>query len=229
MAESPAKKQCIGAEEKNSAKSEKDVVNERMHAAWSLIKISTEPPTYLRSHIISSSTVLTSMAYTSMKDNTFETNEFGDRCMICLPHDNISRETWMLLASLLSDSFTLELAGAINNNTLDDMFHICFKYDIPISFVSETKLPAKREWKKLQAIILIMNLRKIKQRFPRTIDISEINGYFKVLGDLYADFIVQYRTQEEKISFLSSFEIVPPVHHAITTSLTTRAIQDSKI
>ena len=235
MAESPAKKQCVTTEEKKledpGQRLEQEVIYERIYATRKLIKINTEPPTYINTLLVitSKSRVLDSMTHTSIKDSTFETNEFGDRCLLCLPHENIPRQTWVLLDMLFNNGYTLDSADIINNTTLDDLLYICFKYEIKIGLIADIKCPTNGSWTKLQLVIMSINARKIKQYFPRTQDIPEVNQYYSTLGSVYADAATRFGTLEDKMSFLSSFDLIPPIHHATMTIIATRALQGIRI
>ncbi len=230
MAESPAKKQCVATEEK---KLEDPVqifraVKERITASQHLIKITTEPPVYLNTALISKS-ALSDAAYAGMKDTSFATNEFGDRCLICLPHDNIPRGTWLLLGNLFNNIFTPESADSINNTTLDDLLSICLRYFINFDVISPTKYVERKGPQKLMLVIQTMIDRKIKQDFPKTYMISVVSGYYEKLGNWFADSLVQFKYPAQKIAYMASLEIIPPLHHAVMSVIANRTMKGTKV
>ncbi len=208
--------------------SEKEAVNERILESRRLIKITTEPATYLNTAIISKSPVLTSMIYAIMthniKNSTFETNEtnkYGDRCLICLPHDDIPSETWLLFGYLVDKCFTLDM-NMINETTLDDLLYICFKYEISLCtmLINETG--------DLQPIIQAILNRKIKQNFPRTQN-PKINEYYTELADWFIDSLSRFKHPKQKISHIASLEIIPPLHYAVASEIAKRAMKITKV
>ena len=202
---------------------EKEAVNERILESRRLIKITTEPATYLNTAIISKSPVLTSAIYANMKNSTFEThetNKYGDKCLICLPHDDIPSETWLLFGHLVDKCFTLDIV--INETTLDDLLYICFKYEISLCtmLINETG-----DW---QPIIQAILSRKIKQHFPRTQN-PKINEYYAELADWFIDSLSRFKNPKQKISHIASLEIIPPLHYAVASELANRAMKLPKV
>ncbi len=229
MTESPAKKQCVATEEKKSThEQEKESIRERLNATYSLIKITTEPPVYLSTSLIYESPVLTNIAHLNISDGSFETNEFGDKCFVCLPSDEIPRDTWVVFGLLIDNDEITESIN-INDTTLDDLFYICFKHDIRFDLISETEHSTTTKWTKLQSVIEFIYARSCKQRFPRTQPISEINSYYSVLGKVYAGAIYNCGDRGEKLSRLQYYEMIPSIYHAITSSIAIRAVKGSKV
>ncbi len=221
MAESAAKRPRV-AEEKVAAENqlEKEAVIERINAGRRLIKVNTNPPTYLNTLIIPESHVLTTMSFLNLKENTFEKNDFDDRCMVCLPHEGISRNVWILLNSLLENlsTHTATLAEVVNDTLLDDIFYICNKNDIPLRLILDKPT-------KLMAIIGFIRLKKHTQHFPKTRRILGVDEYYKMISKNCADQMARYSIVEEKKSYLATFECIPPLHHAITSELVSRVFQ----
>lgn len=202
---------------------EKEAVNERILESRRLIKITTEPATYLNTTIISKSPVLISMIYASIKNSTFEThetNKYGDRCLICLPHDDIPSETWLLFGYLVDKCFTLDIV--INETTLDDLLYICFKYEISLCAMLINEVGD------LQPIIQAILNRKIKQHFPRTQN-PKINEYYAELAYWFIDSLSRFKHPKQKISHITSLEIIPPLHYAVASEIANRAMKITKV
>lgn len=208
-------------EDKSSSSSgmEEEIVHDRIFASMHLIKVKTEPPVYLSTSLIYGSNVLTNIAFASIKDTEFETNQYGDRCLLCLNNDNIPYQTWVLLG-LLADGRYKNQVDLINNYTIDDLMYICLEYDITFSRISEVSYSMYHEFCKLPSIILDICRIVCKQYFPRTQNISELNISYNTLGRVISEYMVKYKKFEEKMEFLTRLEIVPLVHHAVTSALT---------
>lgn len=206
---------------------EKESIRERLNATYKLIKVTTEPPMYLSTSLIFESSVLTSIAQLNISDGLFETNEFGDKCFICLPSDDIPRDTWIVFG-LLIDNNDVESVD-INDTTLDNLFYICFKYDIAFDLISETEHSTTVKWTKIQSVIQMIYAKSLKQRFPKTQSISEIGSYYKILGRVYASTIYNCHMRQEKISRLQYYEMIPTIHHAITSAIAIRALKGNKV
>ena len=217
MAEISVRKECQSDEERKLAERlEKEVVKNRISATERLIKISTEPPVYLSTSLISKSSVLTRMVHSAISHNS-ETNGFGDKCLVCLPHDGIPRDTWKIFSLLIDDNETK--STEINDTTLDDLFYICFKYNIIFTLISETTETNTKDWTKIQAVIINIYDKSCKQRFPRTRDIPEVNSYYEILGKVFAKIILGHKRRKERISSLQYYKMIPSIYHAITSEI----------
>ena len=216
MAEISARKEYQSDEERKlSERLEKEVVKNRISATERLIKIATEPPVYLSTSLISESSVLTSMVHSTSHNS--ETNGFGDKCLVCLPHDGIPRDTWKIFSLLINNSETKSIE--INDTTLDDLFYICFKYNISFTLISETTETNTKDWTKIQAVIINIYDKSRNQRFPRTRDIPEVNSYYEILGKVFAKIILGHKRRKERISSLQYYKMIPSIYHAITSEI----------
>lgn len=221
MAETTPKKPRVDVkvpveEKKVPESSEKETVFSRYIATRRLIKVNTTPPTYLNTLILPDSPVLTTMAYLNLKEETFEKNEFGDRIMVCLPDEGIHRNVWVLLNAIIESVpiSTETLTGIVNHTTLDHLFYICHKNDIPLH----------RIWgdeKKLMVVIVFICTKNLKQHFPNTINITGVNEYYKAIGNTCLEQMKQHDTENKK-SYLASLECIPPLHHIVTSEIVSR-------
>ena len=189
---------------------EKEAISERIAASQRLVKILTEPPAYLSSSWIYDSKVLTVIANSTIKDTSdSDQNDFGDKCLVCLPSDGIPRETWIMFDTLRNPSTDPELY-TVNETTLDDLFYICLKYDINFTLISETPSSTAKKWSQIQLAIFLILHNNCKQRFPRTQNIPEIDEYYKIIGDNYAYQLSRYKIAERKVKFLDLLKRIPP-------------------
>lgn len=220
MTERPAKKQCVVVvngdskiKEDPANKLEKETVNKRVYATRRLIKVNTEPPMYLNTCLILHSSVLSSLTHLNMKEPIIDANDYGDKCIISIDNDNIPRDTWLLLGFIIENTVIDLHTKLINNNTLDDLLYICFKYDINVAYVIGGS--ALGRYEKILLVINTICSIKCKQYFPRTQNIPEIKKYYDMIGSLFGISIVNYKNREDMIIRLAYFEIIPTVHHAI--------------
>ena len=229
MTESPAKKQCVDAED---VKSKHEIVKkraeERIHATQHLIKVTTEPPVYLNTNLILNTSLIYDMKLTKINDGITELNEFGDKCILVLRDDKIPRETWALFGLLVDDMVEPETEYAINKNTFDDLLMICMMNDLPLSTISETEYSKHKPWRKLQVIINLICSKKYEQIFPETEDIFKFAEYYGILGDVYMDYVISGSTAKERATRLNNFEIIPPLHHAIVNKLAIKTLKTIK-
>ena len=214
---------------------EKEAISERIAASQRLVKILTEPPMYLSSSWIYDSKVLTVIANSTIKDTPesdqseqIEKNDFGDKCLVCLPSDGIPRETWALLDTLRTDLTDPKLY-TVNETTLDDLFYICFKYDINFTLISETPSSTAEKWSQIQLVIFLILRNNCKQRFPRTQNVPEIDEYYKIIGDNYAYQLSRFKDTERKVKFLDLLKKIPTIQHAAAYAIAMRAIRGEKV
>lgn len=226
MSESQAKKHCIVIEENKqediSNKLEKEAVSNRIYATRRLIKVNTEPPVYLSTVLALNSSVLCNIVQLHIKEPIDDVNEYGDKCIVCLPHDDIPQNTWAIFGLMIENMFKDTQTNMINNNTLDDLLYICFKYDIKFELIVGNKLLAG--WSHLMLVIKTICDIKCKQYFPRTQNITDIKKYYDVIGNKFENQLSQYKTREGKILYLSSFEVVPTIHYTIMSIIAHQAL-----
>lgn len=190
---------------------EEDVINKRIYASVRLIKVDTTPPVYLHTSLIGKSPVFKTIAHLVTKDSVPEMNEYGDKCMICLPHENIPHETWKVLELLIDDKYTTE-SNLINNNTLDDLLYICFKYDLPFNIISDLEYSVRQHTKLLKVIIDICK-QSCKQYFPKTGHIPKINEHYAEWGSvLFKVLKYEYHRYDDRLSFLTSLKMIQPLY-----------------
>jgi hypothetical protein len=205
---------------KQQCTDEKQNIQKRIEASRCLIKVSTEPPAYLNTLLINESEVLTTIAILTLKDDYREKNEYGDNCLVCLPHDGIPRDTWLLFSKLIN---TKKYSGTfeINETILDDIFYICFKYGVKFTLMMESESVAEfTDWSNIQRVIYLICTSKCRQIFPRTQNIPEVNEYYKTLSEHYLRRVAR-RTfyKEKRLEFYELLEIVPPVQNEFARSL----------
>lgn len=216
--------------QKTEAKEDKEEVDRRIFSATHLIKVDTTPPVYLQTSLISKSSALTNLTHSSMKDSAPEVNEFGDKCVVCVPHGNIPYGTWKILELLIDDNYNKGL-GLINNNTLDDLFYICFAYDIPFTMISELDYSGDSDmvWKKLPVVILEICELKCKQYFPKTENVPQINTNYTILGEMFHDYLIyKYINLDKRLTFLGVLTIIAPIYNVITLKLCEKALNPKR-
>lgn len=229
MTESPTKKQCVVAKGKDvievkedPSKLEKEAVDKRVYATRRLIKVNTEPPEYLSTFLILHSPVLSSLTHLNMKDESVnDTNDYGDKCIISIDNDNIPRDTWTLFVLITENTANNSHTNLINNNTLDDILYICFKYDINFNYVIGSRVFGGDGgiYEKLLLVINMICSIKCKQYFPRTQNIPEIKKYYDRIGSSFGAYIISDKDTGtvDIVARLAYFEIIPNVHHAIVS------------
>ncbi len=210
---------------KQQSTDEKQDIQKRIEASRRLIKVNTEPPAYLNTLLINESEVLTTIATLTLKDNSFEKNEYGDNCLVCLPHDGIPRDTWLLFSDLINTTYSGTCE--INETILDDLFYICFKYGIKLTLMMEVELTSEMtNWFKIQRVIYLICVSKCRQIFPRTQNIPEINEYYKILGEHYVRRMSRTFYKEKRLEFYDSLEIVPPIQNEFARSFVRYMLTD---
>jgi hypothetical protein len=70
---------------------------------------------------------------------------------------------------------------------------------------------------------------KLTLQYEKTQSISEIGSYYKILGRVYASTIYNCHMRQEKISRLQYYEMIPTIHHAITSAIAIRALKGNKV
>lgn len=200
-------------------------LQKRIQAGRRLIKIATEPPTYINTKLITTSPVLTVIACLE----SAEENKFGDKCLVYLHSDGIPRETWVLFGLLAEGTIKFGSEYTINSNTLDDLFYICYKYDVPLTYISDITYSKLGGWVKLQSVIIRIVRKNCKQYFPRMLGASEIgrleiDKFYKALAYVFAEHILNIEAKLQKLQNLQSFEIIPPLHSSITLILATKLL-----
>lgn len=215
---------------KRQCTDEKQDIQKRIEASRCLIKVNTEPPTYLNTLLINESEVLTTIATLTLKDDYYEKNEYGDNCLVCLPHDGIPRDTWLLFSELINTTYSGTCE--INETILDDLFYICFKYGVKFTLMMESEsvgqvITQLTNWSKIQRVIHLICDSKCRQIFPRTQNIPEINEYYKTLGEHYVQRVCRrHFLKEKQLEFYDSLEIVPPIQNAFTRSFVRYVLTD---
>lgn len=191
---------------------EKEEVENRIFAATHLIKVDTTPPSYLPTLTIRKSSVIAKLICISAKDSEYEVNEYGDRFVLCLPSDNIPYETWKILQLLIDNQYKKGLS-LTNNNTLDDLLYICFKYDIAFKCISDAHDSHYKKWTKLFVLIIEICELSHEQCFPRTKHIEHINTYYTdVLAPMLYGYITNTLQTKYRKSFVNRLRMVQPIY-----------------